>query len=348
MQESSDQTIAQRLTKQLDTISEKDFLWFLKETNLNLKDKDGNTMLHIAALRGFDDACTYLLSNGISSEANGKGIMPSSIALKSGFIPLAGKLRDNEERTSLKDGSADFRSGSHLLPTMNQEIFTPPASTNLLNVASYLDLPIEKARGVFNPVATTNDYEAPDWTLEDPDITGNSPVAEIGSEFHDSNSSTVGLKSTYLRVAFSGLLDELEEMLPVNDQRRPDLVVFRKKLNHECLDTIFREFVERFILFFPNEAKSKKNRLISLAERVLTSALKEFFSILWISARSVLQYVRKKIIPTCLDYVHRRKLAQLKVNAHPINGAKFLSEFIMLVFVLFLTTFLVIIILNLI
>jgi hypothetical protein len=267
------------------------------------KDFQGNTLLHIVAFEGNSELYSFLSTAGWSpQEQNSYGVTPDAI-----YETKALKLDPNVQES--------------IYHYSELEIF--PIEHNIMIMKDVRH--DSKAQGVFNPVATTNDYEAPDWSLEDPLTFGNSLVAESGAELHTLNSITKCLERTQERDVFKSLIDELDRMLPIDDRRRPSLVAFGEKLNHESLNILIRDFVDWFIFAVPIKGKSKKIYLVCLAGRVLASALKRVCSILWILAGSAFQYVYRKIIAIYLNYIHQRNLTRIKENDRFINLAWFLS-----------------------
>lgn len=137
----SAQKVFDRLVEILDTVSEDDLLWIFEELGLEARDSRGNSLLHLAASRGFGGLCEQLVTKGFSPrETNNAGQTPMSLALEGGHLDLALSLR--------RAGIAAFSSSARKYSS----------ATNRSGKA--------EARGIFAPVAETRLNESdPDWKI---------------------------------------------------------------------------------------------------------------------------------------------------------------------------------------
>mmetsp|Transcript_18725 Transcript_18725/g.36075 ORF Transcript_18725/g.36075 Transcript_18725/m.36075 type:complete len:991 (-) Transcript_18725:174-3146(-) len=63
--------------------------------NVSVKDKQNNTLLHVASKNGLEDCCMYLINRGMGvylAEENKAGLTPAALAEESKHIPLAAKM----------------------------------------------------------------------------------------------------------------------------------------------------------------------------------------------------------------------------------------------------------------
>lgn len=77
--------------------------------NIDDKDADGNTPLHVAASFGRDEACEWLMERGRAVfEINGQGDSPAILAKRAGFESLALRLDAKATETARREDSRVF------------------------------------------------------------------------------------------------------------------------------------------------------------------------------------------------------------------------------------------------